>query len=558
MATSIESNRVANDLNGLSITQSQTNGLEGQISCDVAVVGYGPVGQTVAALLAQQGLKVVSIEKHANRYHLSRAGHFDGEIMRIWQRLGCTTELELASQVVNQMSIVDADLQILQTVQTGHSNSGWRQGYLCPSTQIEDIVSAKTEKLGVQVLMGMTATEYKEHDGYIVLRIQPSKEDNAPEKTVNAKYVIGADGANSFMRSAIGASRQDLGFAAVDNLVIDFKHSNPDRDFPNLAGVYQILDPRRPQHAGRWGGSSWSRFEYMRMPHETREEFQSDEHCWKLLSKWGLGPKDGHMERRAIYTFEASMTDKWRSGRAILMGDSAHTMPPYMGQGMCSGLRDAFNLSWKLAAVISGDASEQLLDSYQLEREAHVTTLIQMSMGIGRLVLVTDPEQAQKRNEMIKSGNRPPPPAQPKLVHGIVATADSSPAIQIIGRPSLQGRAALRGKIGLLDDFLQPGWKLITRHDLDMNTLTDRQKDLVSRVKLQVAHVSRGAQPGSDSFKDLDGDYDTWYMQNGLKAFLQRPDNYVFSVARTMEEIPLLLDDLGTQLVANGFKNLGY
>lgn len=538
-----------------------TNGSR-DIQCDVAVVGYGPVGQTMSALLKLGGLSVVAVEKHTNRYHLSRAGHFDGEIMRIWQRLGVAKELELLAQVVTQMSLVTGDLEVLLNRKIDRPSSGWREGYLCPSTQIEDVVSARAEQLGVSVLMGTTCTGLEERDGSVLLTVRPSQDTTAAATTttITAKYVIGTDGANSFIREAMGSKRHELGFEPTDNLIIDFEHFHPDRDIPELQGVYQIFDPKRPQHAGRWGGSSFSRFEYMRMPPESLEELQSEENCWKLLSRWGLGPEDGVMKRRAIHRFEASLTDKWRAGRAFLAGDSAHTMPPHLGQGMCSGLRDAFNLAWKLVAVVAGQADESLLDGYQSEREPHVLKYIHMSIRMGRLALITDEEEAKKRNDVIRSGKAPPPPPPPRIESGLVAgPGQMNPSsCDLVGRPSIQGRVARKGSVGLLDDFLAPGWKLISRHAVDQSGFTERQKELVATLSLQFAHVSRGAQPNSASFKDLDGDYDDWYMGHGLRAFLQRPDNYLFGVAKTMQDVPGLLDELGTCLTKHGYRGLGY
>ena len=549
-----------NGVNGTNGTNG-SNGLHADsapsyMTCDVAIVGFGPVGTVLAALLAQRGLKVIAFEKYPNRYHLSRAGHIDGEVMRIFQRLGVATDLEMRSQTGLSYEFLTPDLVSIQKIVTGTSCSGWKQSYLCPSTQIEAIANARAVELGVRVYMGMTAEAYKEENGRAQLTVRPTNDTQGAPRTIDAAYVIGADGANSFMRDAIKSNRLDMGFTPWDNLVIDFEHHNPDRDFPTLKQNYQILDIKRPQLAGRWGGTRYSRFEFARIDGESREDLETESAAWKLLSKWDITPKDGKFVRRAIYTFESSMADKWRAGRAFLIGDAAHTMPPFMGQGMCSGFRDAMNLSWKLAAVIGHEADDALLDTYQLERGPHVKTYIQMSMMVGKIVLTTDPEEARRRDEMFRLGTAPSPPPFPRVMEGIVRPGPDASNVE--GRPSLQARVAQHWQVNRLDEFLRPGWQIISRHQVPLDIFDTRQQNLIKVLKLEFAHVSRGVQPESDSFFDIDGEYDQWYESTGRKAFLQRPDNYVFGTAKTIEDIPTLLDELGNSLAKSGWRKLLY
>ena len=530
--------------------------LPAHATCDVAIAGFGPVGIILSALLAQRGLQVIAVEKHPSRFHLSRAGHIDGEIMRIFQRLGVARDIELRSQTGLSYGFMTADLKTIQQIVTGEDGSGWKKDYLCPSTEIEHIVVARALQLGAQVYMGMTAEAYTEKNGRALLTVRPTKNPDAATSTIDAAYVIGADGANSFVRGAIGSERIDQGFTPWDNLVVDFQHNDSDRDFPVLKQNYQILDIKRPQLAGRWGGKGASRFEFARVDGESREHLEKESTAWELLSKWNITPNDGSFLRRAIYTFESNLTDKWRAGRALLVGDAAHTMPPFMGQGMCSGLRDAMNLSWKLAAVIGGEADDSLLDTYQLEREPHVKAFIEMSIRVGNTVLLTDPKQARLRDEMLESGKMPPPPNFPRLNNGIIRR-DPDPT-DTEGRPSLQGRVAWHSCVDRLDELLKPGWKVVSRHLVPKDLFDARQQSLIDALKMDFAHVSRGTQLDSDSFFDIDGDYDSWFERTRRKAFLQRPDNYVFGTAQTIEDIPALIDELGRSLAESGWKALSY
>ena len=530
--------------------------LPSHTTCDVAIVGYGPVGMIFATLMALQGLRVVVVEKHRNRYQLSRAGHFDGEIMRVFQRLGVSADMELIAQTGLSYELLTPQLDVLQKINAGQSGLGWKQDYLCSSIQMEKIINARALELGVRVFMETTAEAFTEENHRAVLTVRRTGNPQAVPSTIDAAYVVGADGANSFMRGAMNVKRHDLGFDPVDNLVLDFEHNDPDRDIPDLKECYQILDIRRPQLAGRWGGTCWSRFEFVRLEGESREHLENEATCWEFLARWHIKPQDGKIVRRSIYTFESTMTDTWRVGRALLVGDAAHTMPPFMGQGMCSGIRDALNLSWKLSAVIRGEADDSLLNTYQLERESHVRAFTDMSMTVGRLVLMTDPEEAARRDQRLRLGTGPRPAPFPRLVDGIVRRDQD--ASNVDGRPGIQGRVAFHSRVDRLDEFLRPGWKIIARHRVHKDMFDVRQQNLISVLKVEFAHVSRGAQPDSDSFLDIDGDYDGWFIKTGKKVIVQRPDNYIFGTAKTMEDLPTLLNELGDCLVRSGWRGLQY
>jgi len=274
--------------------------------------------------------------------------------------------------------------------------------------------------------------------------------------------------------------------------------------------------------AGRWNGSSWSRWEFAARDGETHEFLESDTTCWKLLADWGITPGNGTITRRAVYSFESTIAARWRRGRALLLGDAAHTMPPFMGQGMLSGIRDATNLSWKLAAVLSGHAEQRLLDTYEIERRPHVRGLIDMSIAVGETVLVTDPEQARLRDEKLRGGQLPRPPLFPCLVAGLVRAPDAPDALDVAEgdeRPALQARVALDGTVDRLDEhFARPGWRIVTRHRLPDNLFDAAQRRLLSMLGVEIAHVTRGRADGA--LLDIDGEYDLWFRRTGRKAFL--------------------------------------
>ena len=181
-----------------------------------------------------------------------------------------------------------------------------------------------------------------------------------------AKYLIGCDGASSSVRKILKIERDDLGYDQ-DWLVAD-AHLTKTTDIPKHHAK-QICNPSRPATyvPGRRGHR---RFEFKLMPGETKEELEKDEKVWELLSPW-VNPVNAELERADVYQFHAALAKDWRVGRCLIAGDAAHQMPPFMGAGMGTGIRDAMNLFWKLDLILSGAAKESILDTYQEERYPH-------------------------------------------------------------------------------------------------------------------------------------------------------------------------------------------
>ena len=526
--------------------------LPAHMSCDVVIVGYGPVGMIIGTLLAERGRSVIIVERWPTRYDLPRAGHFDSETMRTFQNMGFAESIELIARPMLQWHMVTPEMELLTTIKLGEGGSGWKDSYLTYQPEFEKIFDARARELGVRVFMNTTALRLEQDTDGTRLFVQSSSVPDSEPTVINASFILGADGAGSFVRSAVGIERMDLGFKANDQLVIDFEHNDPDRDLPQLPEVYQVLDCNRPLLAGRWSGDRWSRFEFHAKEGESRDYLESDETCWKLLEKWGIYPGDGKITRHSVYSFQSKLANKWRVGRVLLIGDAAHTMPPFMGQGLCSGIRDSLNLYWKLDAVLSGAAGLEFLETYESERAAHARGITEMSNAVGNLVLMSDPEQAKQRDDMLRAGHAPRAPIFPRLGPGIVRSQDSPNSHPTDGRPSRQARAALGRRVDRLDQFMKRGWKIISRHPVPLSIFNERQQDLLAALDMDFAHVSRGA---TAQYADIDGEYDLWYRETGRKAFLLRPDNYVYGSVGTIEELPAMLDEVSEVLAAHGWRD---
>ena len=222
------------------------------------------------------------------------------------------------------------------------------------------------------------------------------------------------------VRKKIGGTQQDRGFEA-DWLVIDvLLRDGVTIEQLNIPAAGQYCNPERPTTivpAGVRGGKVFRRWEFMRLPGESVAEMETEAKVWELLSPWA-GPDKVELVRSKVYTFRSLLAERWRDQRLLLAGDAAHVMPPFMGQGMCSGIRDAWNLAWKLALILDGKSKDSLLDTYQAERMPHVSQIIDLSIYLGKVICIADPGEAQQRDTAFRTGEAPPPPAFPWLTDG--------------------------------------------------------------------------------------------------------------------------------------------
>ncbi|MGW5510703.1 bifunctional 3-(3-hydroxy-phenyl)propionate/3-hydroxycinnamic acid hydroxylase [Streptomyces albogriseolus] len=526
--------------------------LPGNVHCDVAIVGYGPVGMTAAALLAAAGHRVVVVERFPQRYDKPRAGHFDGETMRTFQQLGIAREVELLVRRMNSYEAVSSTNEVLAALKDGDAGSGWHKSYLFHQPEVEDVIDARGRDLGVEVIMNATAVDIAQSGHGVRLVVRDSDDLDGADCTIEAQFVLGADGSNSFVRQNAGIAKQDLGFPALADLAIDFEYDDPDVEVP-LGESGHLIEDDVIVTFGRWTGGRISRVEVCKLGDEgTRAYLEDEGTAWTFLAKFGLKPDMGRIVRNSIYTFECTVAERWRDGRVLLIGDAAHTTVPFMGQGVCAGIRDAANLSWKLDAVLRGRADQTLLDTYESERSSHAVGIIQMAMAMGSMVIPAAAAAADLQHGQLQGSDMPDPGAAfPRIGPGVVRDGDDPAAIPAEGRPALQARVGWEGRVDLLEEFLQPGWKLITRHPVPDSMLDEDQRSLIDELGLQRVHVSRAAGP--NHYVDIDGDYDTWFQATGRRAFLVRPDHYVFGAAATIEDVPELLDTLKDALTSHGW-----
>jgi hypothetical protein len=360
------------------------------------------------------------------------------------------------------------------------------------------------------------------------------------QRVLRGRYLVGADGAGSAVRRWLGIEREDLGFNERW-LDVDARKK---RELAFDFDCGQICDPRRPITVLPLG-KRHRRWEWALLPGETIEEFERPETAWRLLGELGLGPDDLEIVRQLVYTFEARTARAFRRGRAFLIGDAAHTMPPFMGQGMCAGMRDAKNLGWKLDLVLRGVARDSLLDTFESELRPHVRDWTLISLEAGKVPCTTDPDAARERDERFRAGCRPPMPDFPQVRHGVIDRDGDGVPRAPAGELSLQAEVERDGRVELFDRaFAAAGrWQVVSIAGDPRAVLSSAQLELLEALGTVFAHV---APEGGDA-RDVDGAYRRHFAQRRVEAVVARPDFYVFGGA-ALSELPDLVDRLGAAL----------
>lgn len=496
---------------------------------DVAIVGYGPVGQTLAALLGRAGHRVLVFERFAEVYGLPRAVHLDHEIMRLLQSLGLAEVLAPQMIPVHDYQWYGADGEpLLRFDLPGPAGSGWHADYMFFQPDLEAALDrAGCSHPGVTVERGWAAERLIEREMGVELAVRRGDDS----RTVRAAWVVGADGANSFVREASAIARRDLGFQERW-LVVDAE-PNDMGALAHLPIACQWCDPARPTTHVQ-SGPRHRRWEFMLLPDEEPSDFEDPKRVWSLLEPW-YRPQDGPLTRRAVYEFRSMLAERMRKGRVLLVGDAAHLTPPFLGQGLCSGLRDAANVAWKLDLVLRGVAGEALLDTIEVERQPQNEAIIRVAIELGRILCQLDPQAAAERDAMVRQAPPPPPPELAPLSGGVLHGGDP-----LAGALSVQGAVALAGREGRFDDVAGGGFQLIAAAGEPLAHLSAEQRALVDELDMTVASL--------DDMRDLDGRLSRWLTEHDAHAVLVRPDFYVFGSARSPHGLPALLDDLRSRL----------
>ena len=510
---------------------------------DCLVVGGGPVGLLTAIFLGQAGLQVSVVERWPQRYPMPRACTIDHEALRILQAAGLMADhadlFEPSQGEGGGYEFRNGEGELLQAIDWNRvAESGWANtnGFYQPDLEatLEDLAAATP---GVTVHRGWTFQALSSDDDGVSVQVTPP-EQPAEVVQVRSRWLVGADGANSPVRAQLGVDVGDSGFEA-DWLVVDYQ---PLVEENWTAFVTQYCDPAQPATAVN-SGPGRRRFEFMRRADMTVEELDSESTAWRLMAPWDVTPETARLERHAVYTFRGRWARAWREGNVFLAGDAAHLMPPFMGQGLCAGLRDARALSWRLALVHRGLAAPAVLDTYGPERAGHVREIIDEAVAAGRVICELDVDRAAVRDAEMKArarapGAAPRAPPHPRL-RGPSLTIPGGGAE---GRLAPQGRVRVDDRAGLFDDVVGGSWQLISRVGDPGQFLGADDASWFAQIGGVLADVSAGGR-----VHDVDGDYERWFARHGCEVFLARPDFYVFAAGRH-EDVPRFVSGLRQML----------
>jgi 3-(3-hydroxy-phenyl)propionate hydroxylase len=505
-----------------------------QSTYDVAIVGYGPTGATAANLLGQMGLKVVVIDREADVYANARAISTDEEVLRAFQSVGLSERLQQDMLPDRPVAFVDAEGVPFIEMKINSRGSGHPPQQFLYQPAMDHVVREGVSRFpNVEVLLEHECLRVLNKGDEVELMLADLRTDVF--KRISASYVIAADGGSSPTRGQLGIGYSGRTYAERW-VVIDTKvlkewdahdrlrfHSNPSRP---------TVDCPTPLGHHRW--------EYPARTEENEQDLLREEAIWKVLGDQGITSEHVKILRAVIYSHHVRVADRWRCGRVFLAGDAAHAMPPWIGQGMSAGVRDAANLCWKLNAVIKGQVPDSLLDSYEAERKPHVTEVTRRACLVGRVITERHGVVATIRNHALRALSRLPgshtmyqkllwiPDA--RYEEGFFAGGGHGAVGWQIPQPWVIDTSGAKVR---LDDVLGGRWTIL-------HTGT-QPADAQVWTELGVPAIEvAGPQgiPRANVIRDTDGTLIGWLRRKKAAAMVLRPDGFIYAAADSGQPLP--------------------
>jgi 3-(3-hydroxy-phenyl)propionate hydroxylase len=528
-------------------------------SYDVVIAGYGPTGAIAANLLGAAGLRVLLVDPSPEIYDIPRAVHIDGEVMRILQSLGMSSAVdEVAAEADGTLKFLNGRGWVLHTQDMANleRTNGWAADTFINQPGLEKQLREGVARFpNVELRLGwQLETLQQSADGVeVTLRHVAT----AQEQLIDCEYFLGCDGAGSNTRTALGIELETLD-CDEPWLVCDLVLDEPDQ---HSRDVYQFCDPARPATLVPCEGPH-IRWEFMldasddiaHLENEATARALMAPHMHRLSPM--LNEHSGKLIRSKVYHFHALLAQNFQSGRVFLLGDAAHQTPPFLGQGLCAGVRDAHNLCWKLTGVIRGLYGSSVLDTYTSERKPHVHEVISTAVSVGSVIQARNPVKALLRDSYLLLGKLFPPLVgflqfgfRWYLGPGLLACEGAPPAKGAVGFPMPQPVVKDgSGESVRLDYLLGSGFALVG-FGLD-------PADWVSAGPLELECVQVG---GGGLVEQGDGMLSRWAHEHAISIALIRPDRQVYGICNgrggeeVSNELATLLARLNAQL---GFKTL--
>ena len=474
---------------------------------DCIVIGYGPVGALLSIFLSKLGLSVAVIDKNLDIYPLPRAIHFDDEVMRIFQMVNLSEQISKISRIGTKgMHFVDNEDNILMVRKGSDTigDLGWQKSWYFHQPQLEELLRENAEKEKNFVSFLGYETKKIIHDSDFVTVKSYSKRLKK-ELVLHCKYLVGCDGANSTTSDYIGKEIKDYGLKEKF-LVLDLKVDNRYKNIKNLPDfTVQHCDKVRPV-TRCYISKKRRRWEVKILPSDDQEKFLESKSIWKFLSKW-IEKKNAMIERSQVYTFRSILKKKWFMNRIILAGDSAHLSPPFLGQGMCAGIRDVAVLAWRLKGYTTDKLSFKELINYQAERFPHVSAFIKLASEVGKIMSNPDLLKKSEKSQSMRLFDFPKPRLKKGFFYNCSLSGTLFPQFVESNRKS--------------DDSLGYEFVFIALQEQKFNDVGIDNKILLK--------------------KTAEGSLRNWMVKSKIVALIIRPDKYIFGSAANEKNVKALV-----------------
>ncbi|MCC5577625.1 bifunctional 3-(3-hydroxy-phenyl)propionate/3-hydroxycinnamic acid hydroxylase [Microtetraspora sp. AC03309] len=500
---------------------------------DVAVVGYGPTGVTAANLLGAMGLRIVVVERDADIFPRARAISTDEEVVRIWQRSGLAERLKQDMLTDLPIDFVDEQGRSFVSAHLPSRGHGHPPQMFIYQPALEQVLrEGAARHPNVEILLGHECLRVRQDDDGVELTLAHLGDDTV--RRLRASYLIAADGGSSLIRAQLNVGYE--GRTYEDHwVVIDTEMLTT---WPGHDRLRFHCDPSRPavDCPTPLGHHRW---EFPILPGEDDRRLTTDEAVQDLVARYGVAKDSIRILRATVYSHHVRFATRWRVGRVFLAGDAAHAMPPWIGQGMAAGVRDAANLCWKLAAVLAGELPERVLDTYEAERQPHVREITKRAVFVGRIITERRRFITQVRNPALRALGRVPGlhrflqgaswiPAA-RYTSGLLAAPRTRAAGFLLPQPWVTRPDGTRVR---LDDALGPGWLLLRTGTATAQPFWTRLG--VPSVTLRPA----GSPAAEDSLVDADGVLLAWMARHSAATVVLRPDGYVYAAAPQGAPLP--------------------
>ncbi|WP_407687235.1 bifunctional 3-(3-hydroxy-phenyl)propionate/3-hydroxycinnamic acid hydroxylase [Mycobacterium sp. HUMS_1102779] len=528
---------------------------------DVVVVGAGPVGLTLANILGLRGIRTLVVDERDTLIDYPRGVGLDDEGLRTFQSLGLVDRI-LPHTVPNQiLRFVDAKRRVLAEMAPPDARFGWpkRNGFVQPLVDAE-LLCGLDRFAHVDVRWQRPMTACRQTGDAVTVELGGTAHHDGGTSSVRARYVVGCDGGRSTTRRMMGVSF-DGTTSSTRWLVVDI--ANDPLGHPNSeVGA----DPERP-YASISIAHGIRRFEFMIHADETDEQAEDPAFLTRMLARMVPHPDRVDVIRRRVYTHHSRIAGAFRSGRLLLAGDAAHLMPVWQGQGYNSGIRDAFNLGWKLAAVVGGLADDKLLDTYDIERRKHARAMIDLSTMVGRAISPTNRRVAGVRDLLVRSASVVPTlkryvlemrfKPMPRYDQGAVVHSGPAGADSPVGTLFIQPRVDTRtGADVLLDDVLGDWFAVVCWNNNPRKILGETAfahwKAVGARFfalrPLTQLHWEGHDDPDVVVVGDRNGGLKSWFDAHRESVLFLRPDRCIAAacIAQRAPELSTALLDVLT------------